>query len=275
MKNADVSELGHAKRARMRVSDVVGLSLESAVGRFDANEAALWAARDAEAIHQARVATRRLRSDLRTLYSFVDARWADTLRGELRWFGAELGTVRDIQVLRDRLESHAAQLPDPEADAARRAVHRLDADEAAARTALVASLRQSRYAHLLRTLHDAVSNPRCTAAADALAVDALRAAIRPTWRRLRKSVDGLGIAPSDDALHEARIRAKRCRYAVEIAVPVFGKRAGALAAHDCQPGEAFALGMLAEIERGLGARARAGFHPVWHVARSRSLRSWL
>ena len=65
---------------------------------------------DPEVVHQARVATRRLRSDLRTFEHFVDHEWAAELRAELRWLGAELGAVRDVEVLRDRLRADVAQL---------------------------------------------------------------------------------------------------------------------------------------------------------------------
>jgi triphosphatase len=82
----------------LRVSDVVRMALASSVARFDTNEPALWTERDPEAVHQARIATRRLRSDLPTLRDFVDARWASQLGGELRALGAELGAARDIDV---------------------------------------------------------------------------------------------------------------------------------------------------------------------------------
>ena len=40
---------------------------------------------DPEGVHQARVATRRLRSDLRTFRPLVDAAWSSALRDELGW----------------------------------------------------------------------------------------------------------------------------------------------------------------------------------------------
>ena len=84
-------------------------------------------------------------------------------------------------------------------------------------------------------------------------------------------------------MHRIRIVAKRCRYAAELAEPVIGKPARELAAAvtriqdvlgehqdaviadawlakaapECSPPEAYALGMLAEIERNLSVRARA------------------
>jgi CHAD domain-containing protein len=290
-----------ASGSRRRVSDVVHEALASSVARFDANEPGLWAERDPEAVHEARVATRRLRSDLRTLRDFVDDPWAADLRGELRWLGAELGAVRDVEVLRERLSLHAALLPDTEADSARAAIRRLEADHAAARADLLGALRQPRYAVLHRALHDAVAAPRLTPRAHARAADALPRAVRPAWRRLRRSVDELATAPSDVALHGVRIRAKRCRYAAELASPVIGRPARKLgaaltrvqdvlgahqdavvagawlakAAPECPPQQAYALGMLAEVERASAVRSRSDFASAWDAARVRSLRAWL
>ena len=284
-----------------RVSDVLRTALSGAVSRFDANEPALWSERDPEAVHQARVATRRVRSDLRTLHDFVDPRWARDLRGELRWLGAELGAVRDIEVLLERLTLHAALLPSTEAGAARVALRRLAADHVAARADLLQELRTPRYAQLHRALHDAVTTPRLTTDAERNATKVLPGVVRPTWRRLREAVDALGPVPSDAALHEVRIRAKRCRYASELASPVLGRPARNLAAAltrvqdvlgehqdavvadgwlsksapECSSAEAYALGMLAEIERGLAVRAQAAFASAWDAARARTLRSWL
>ena len=50
-------------------------------------------------MHKARVATRRLRSDLRLLEGELDPVWTRFTRGELKWLGEVLGVVRDIDVL--------------------------------------------------------------------------------------------------------------------------------------------------------------------------------
>jgi CHAD domain-containing protein len=279
----------------------VRIALASSVARFDTNEPLLWTDRDPEAVHQARVATRRLRSDLGMLHEFVDRQWSMHLRAELRWLGAELGGVRDVEVLHARLTLHAALLPVADADAARAAIRRLAAEGIAARADLLVALRNPRYAQLHRALHGAVISPRLTEAAGAHAVDALPAAVRPTWRRLRRAVDDLATVPSDAALHEVRIRAKRCRYAAELAETVIGKPAHELAtaltrvqdvlgeqqdavvadswlaktAPECSPSEAYALGMLAEIERNQSVRARAALASAWDAARDRRLRTWM
>jgi CHAD domain-containing protein len=289
------------KPARLRVADVIRTAIASSVARLDANEPALWSERDPEAVHQARIATRRLRSDLGTMRDFVEARWALHLRAELRWFGSELGAVRDIEVLRARLSLHAGLLPDMEADAARNAIRRLEADHTVTRTDLLRALRHSRYAQLHRSLHEAVVAPRVTPAAGMRAIDALPGAVRPAWRRLRHAVNALPTIPSDAALHEVRIRAKRVRYASELAAPVIGRPARELAvaltrvqdvlgehqdavvadawlakaAPECSPSEAYALGMLAELERAMAVRARASLAGAWESARVRDLRAWM
>lgn len=289
------------KPDRARVADVVQTAFSSSVRKFDASEPALWTERDPEAVHQARIATRRLRSDLQTLRDFVDTGWARELRAELRWLGAELGAVRDVEVLRDRLSLHAGLLPDDDVNAARIAIWRLETDHSLARTDLLVALRSPRYAQLHQALHDAAARPRLTADAHNRAIKVLPDAVRPTWRRLRRAVDRLSAVPSDAALHEVRIRAKRCRYACELARPVIGRRARELAvsltriqdvlgehqdavvadewlvkaAPECDPSEAYALGTLAEIERGMAVRARAAFPAAWSAAREPALRSWL
>ena len=56
-------------------------------------------------IHKTRVATRRLRSTLRTFRPYFDPARAQALDAELRWYAALLGDVRDRQVLQRRLDA--------------------------------------------------------------------------------------------------------------------------------------------------------------------------
>jgi CHAD domain-containing protein len=277
------------------------MAVASAVARLDTNEPTLWTERDPEAVHEARVAMRRLRSDLGTLRDFVNTEWALHLRAELRWFGAELGAVRDVEVLQERLTLHAGLLPDTQSDVARGAIRRLEVDHLTARTELLRTLRQPRYAQLHRALHEALTSPRLALAAELRARSALPGAVRPIWRRLKRAAERLGPVPTDASLHHMRIRAKRCRYAAELAAPVFGRSARDFAAAltrvqdvlgehqdsvvadwwlgktapECSAPEAYALGMLAELERGLAVRARAGLASAWEIARAPELRDWL
>ena len=110
-----MTELGDAAT----VADVIKVALGSSVERLFEHEAAVRSGEDPEDVHQARVAARRMRSDLRTFRDFVDTQWANDLRAELQWLGGELGEVRDIEVMLERLRADVAQLPDTERDARR------------------------------------------------------------------------------------------------------------------------------------------------------------
>ena len=285
----------------LTVVEVVQHSIAQANDRLRAQEPALVAGDDPEAVHQARVSTRRLRSDLRTFGEFLDEQWVVPLRAELRWLGGELGAVRDIEVLRDRLREHASVLPREQFDTASQVIRRLDSDRTAARAELMRGLHSARYAELLIALQSAAESPRVVQEADARAVDVLPPVVRRPWKKLRVSVAGLGEHPPDEALHGVRIRAKRCRYAAEAAAETFGKPARQFAAaiakmqdvlgehqdtvvarawlaktaSECGAAEAYALGMLAETERRVALDARAAFPVVWRRARRKQLRAWL
>ncbi len=284
-----------------RVADVVQCAIAKSHARLLANEPGVWKGDDDEAVHQARVATRRLRADLRTFEPFLDAQWANELRAELRWVAADLGAVRDLDVLRARLHEHAGRLPAEHADAARRALRRLDADREAARTHLLASMRQARYAQLRASLDGAAAAPRLTRAARKRATRALPPRVRRRWKKLRRAVHALDERPRAEELHGIRIQAKKARYAAEACTPVFGRAArqfaarmaelqdvlgehhDACVAHDwlaktadqCTETEAFALGMLARLEAEAAEHAAAQFPPAWLRARRPRIRRWL
>jgi CHAD domain-containing protein len=147
----------------------------------------------------------------------------------------------------------------------------------------------------------AARQPRCTTWANLRAAQALPALVQRRWKRLRGAVAALGEHPSDDALHATRIRAKRARYAAEATMPVFGSDARDFgramasvqdvlgehqdavvthawivkAASESTANEAFAGGMMAEMERRAAERARAEFPAAWERARRNRLRLWL
>jgi CHAD domain-containing protein len=283
------------------VADVIGVALSASVNRLVAHEAGVLAGGDPEDVHQARVAARRMRSDLRTFGDFVDEDWATDLRAELRWLGGELGEVRDLEVLLERLRADCSRLASNEQEAAERVIRRLVAEWHATRARMVETLSTPRYGALRDRLVLAAQRPRCTTWANLTAVHALPAVVQRPWRKLRQAVDELGDRPSDEALHSTRIRAKRARYAAEATIPVFARDARrfgrAIArvqevlgehhdavvahawisktAHESSSSEAFAAGMMAEMETRAAEVARADFPEIWGQARRRKLRAWL
>ena len=59
-----------------RVADVIQIAIANAVERLREHEDGARRGDDPEHVHQARVAARRLRSDLRTFHAFCDSEWA-------------------------------------------------------------------------------------------------------------------------------------------------------------------------------------------------------
>jgi inorganic triphosphatase YgiF len=66
---------------------------------------------DPEALHDMRVAVRRLRAIVRTLHDGFPAALGASLREDLRWFGRELGAVRDLDVQIERVTAFGAAVP--------------------------------------------------------------------------------------------------------------------------------------------------------------------
>ena len=97
-------------RRSATLADVVTHAIADGVVRLLRHDPTIRLEADPEGVHQARVATRRLRSDLRTFRAALDPEWVGALRTELGWLGGELGQARDADVLFDRLIA-AAESP--------------------------------------------------------------------------------------------------------------------------------------------------------------------
>jgi CHAD domain-containing protein len=183
-------------------------------------------------VHQARVATRRLRSDLKTLRSLLDPIWLGHTEDELRWMGGILGSVRDADVLEVSLgpaRKRKMRLAGSQSLAELRNQLAAERDDAVAD--LGEALRSKRYLDLLDRLHAAASQPPLTRGSDRGpkplgAAEMLPNAVNRRWRTLKKRVAAAGRSPSEKQLHRIRIGAKNVRYACELSQPVIGKPAG-------------------------------------------------
>jgi CHAD domain-containing protein len=171
---------------------------------------------DADAVHDMRVAVRRLRSVLRTTKPMLAEQWVDSLREELDWLADLLGAVRDLDVLRENLRRDATDIDALHAGALLRP---LDEQHRLARDALLEGMQQARYYSLLDGVEAAGEAPP-TRRSD-LELEALAAS---EFRKLRKRGRGLA-AMDDEQLHKTRIRTKRARYAAELVKQSRGKDA--------------------------------------------------
>lgn len=188
-----------------------------------------------DSVHQMRVAARRLRSALGTFAPLLDPEPAALLKEELKWLASELGAIRDTEVMQERLDRHAAELEDPlDTERARAAIDPvLQRRLLGARSGALAALRSDRHATLVDDLVAAAIDPPVVDAAYAPCDQALLPLVSRTWRRLAKAADALTLDTESVVWHEARIKAKRARYAADAVASIFGrdmqKYAGALA----------------------------------------------
>lgn len=162
---------------------------------------------DPEELHKQRVATRRLRSLLRsTRRQLEDPERAERMRDELRWLGALLGEVRDRDVLIAYLLEELGTIE--EAAAFGGILELLDAEREEARKELLNALDSPRYRALLEELEQPPALREG---------EHLNTAAASEFGRLCKLVKRLGDEPTADELHGIRIRIKRARYAAAAA----------------------------------------------------------
>jgi CHAD domain-containing protein len=183
---------------------------------------------DAEdAVHQMRVACRRLRSALSSFRRVLDRDATSKLADELRWLGLQLAPARDTEVLMELLDRQVAEQPaelvmGPVQSSLTAYFARRQAD---AREKAAATLDSPRYLALLRALDKLLADPPLTRKAARKPRPELKRAILRAARRLQRAKEALADAADRNvALHEVRKKAKQARYTGEAAAPAFGKR---------------------------------------------------
>ncbi|MFK4150003.1 CHAD domain-containing protein [Streptomyces sp. NPDC004065] len=187
-----------------------------------------------DSVHRMRVATRRLRSALRSYGKVLDRAVTDPVGEELKWLGGELGLDRDQEVLTERLTAALDALPPDLVTGPVRARLRTwsGARRGGSRRRLVAVLDGARHMALLDALDALLAAPPLRPAASRPPERVLAKAVRKDFAKLSALLDAaLALPPGHDrdpALHEARKKAKRTRYAAEAAVPALGAPATGL-----------------------------------------------
>lgn len=203
-----------------------GITLEVALGRIFrdcakhwlANHAAVLDGGDPEALHQMRVALRRLRSALSVFRSVLPARDLDWLQREAKALLSGLGPARDWDVFCAELLApvRAAQPGDPNLEVLRSIAQDRRRHACADVRALLTSPRYTAYALDLGAWVDGRGwvGPEAEAALAKPLVEHSGGLLRKRHRRtlkLGRDFESL----SDDALHRVRISLKKLRYTAE------------------------------------------------------------
>ncbi|GAA4801449.1 CYTH and CHAD domain-containing protein [Streptomyces ziwulingensis] len=187
-----------------------------------------------DAVHKMRVATRRMRSTFRSFGTVLDRAATDPVAAELKWLAGELGADRDQEVLAERLTTALAGLPavvttEP---ARRRLAAWAGAEHRSNHAHLLAVLDSARYLALLDAVDALLADPPLLPAGTGKPRKVLAKAVRKDLAKISRLVTEALELPSgpdrDVAVHEARKKAKRGRYAAEATSPALGGPARAL-----------------------------------------------
>jgi CHAD domain-containing protein len=182
-----------------------------------------------DAVHQLRVASRRIRSVLRVYGKVLDRTRTKAIQDDLRWLGAKLARSRDLEVLEKRFREAVAALPDELVigNVNTRLTRYFTPARAAADRAAVRTLNSSRYFRLRERLDRLLADPPLTKRAERKARTELPKRLRKAHGkvadRMRARAAAAPGANRDAATHRARKAGKRLRHAAELAEPALGK----------------------------------------------------
>jgi CHAD domain-containing protein len=251
---------------------------------------------ESEDVHQMRVATRRMRSLLRVARPLLKPEWEEPLRKKLGWLGRQLGEARDLDVQIAYFKGQTDDVKGPDGAALARFIEYLEQRRNKVQRQLVNQLRRSRYVALINQLVSAVQEPAMVPNDVTLPDLAGKA-----FKRLRRAVKELGNSASNATWHCVRIRAKRARYAAELAELCSGRAAtrfidqikliqdqlgdiqDAVIAEDHlrrftskKEGRhsAFLAGQMVERQRQRRRDAKKAFRPVWKKVKTCGKQVW-
>lgn len=199
----------------MSVADAFAAIVAACLRHYRLNEDRLLGSADAEALHQCRVALRRLRSTLSIFRPCLDEAEADRFREELNWISGLFGAVRNVDVLMPRIDD----APVLQTLQAARKHHLAE---------LVRALDSARLRNLLFDLveYSEVGDWRDADIAALPARDFAQQALDRLRRRVKRRGRHLERLDEDDR-HRLRIAGKKLRYTAEFFVSLFpGRKAG-------------------------------------------------
>lgn len=208
---------------------------------------------DVEAVHQLRVATRRLRATLRLFAPVLPPKVATRAGGDLKWLGGAIGAVRDLDVLNAAVTARAVRVDPVLRHGLGPLALAIHDERAEAHAALGATLDGRRCHRLLDGLAAfAESTPpaRGDVPLGTIAPDLVRPLLRAALRAGRK----IGPDAAPEVLHRARIRAKRLRYALETLHGLGGKSVRKM------------IRQLTRLQQQLGEHQDAVTHRAWLLA---------
>lgn len=180
---------------------------------------------DTEFVHQARVATRRMRSALRLFRNAVPESTAAYLQGELKWLGRLFGAVRDLDVFFLNLSRFKRQIEHFPAKKKQVFENWIEKQRRAPLKALCQALESPRYIQFERRIMQFLERAFPTRPRAPLAVKTVREMAPVLLKEKFDAVIEQGrVVLADPKLkqyHRLRIQMKRLRYLSEFVAPAY------------------------------------------------------
>lgn len=173
--------------------------------------------KDIEALHQMRVACRRLRAAFRLFERHLPPTIVRS-HATLRWMGRSLGRVRDLDVKKQELLRWRDECEPGHRRRFLLILDWLDRNRNQARCVMIRRLDSRRYVLWVQRLTATLSQPTHRLPAPNPPVgEILSELIRPFYRQVLKAGRRVKQSPTPKNYHRLRLRCKRLRYALEFA----------------------------------------------------------
>ncbi len=189
---------------------------------------------DIEALHDMRVATRRMRAAVKIFEPYFEEDALRPFARNLRRTGRALGQVRDLDVLLDKLTRYAQTLPSDQQTGLEQLLQAWQAQRDAARDAMLAFLDSGRYRQFKREFDEFLTAPLAGAPRldpnqpqRILVCHVVASAIWRSYETIRAFEWVLDRAPLE-TLHQLRIEIKGLRYLLEFLREALGDEAAAV-----------------------------------------------
>ncbi|MFO7321226.1 MAG: CHAD domain-containing protein [Chloroflexota bacterium] len=194
------------------------------------HEAGFRAGGSAVNVHKMRVATRRMRATFLLLGKYFKPKVVTPFQRDLRRLGRALGSVRDLDVMIDRVARFQTTLNENGQASLIPALAVLDEQRAAASRQLAETLDKKAYARFVRDFGEFVTTPnartRTTSDKQPYPPEARYMLPIEVYRHVAtiRAYDRLIDTADNDTLHTLRIEFKRLRYLIAIFSELLGKR---------------------------------------------------
>ena len=198
--------------------------LSSQLAHLLASEPGTASGRDPEALHDMRIASRRLRSAMLVFGRAFSRRAMRSFERDITWLGELLGRVRDLDVFLLWLRAYSRKAPESDRTVLEAIIQEREAAKLKEQQALVQALASERYTAFKSALAEFLHQP-----GEALAGHKQGRVSRfadKSLRRLLRDVRSKAEAAGTDALklHRVRIASKRVRYAAEFFASLYRDR---------------------------------------------------